>query len=213
MPNELVPASEAQNTVASIDEVTSSAGYLGRLQLMTANSAVCKSGEFAVNHFAYIMDKANKDLGTTVDILVCAWRGKALDTGSDEIVESLDPQSEVYKNIQRKADTANSGCMHGPEYLVWIPELSKFATLFYGSKSARRESKSIHALLRCGATLSAKKCETPKFTWFTCTADECEDPGVMPDQEELMTQIDNFINPPEPETPEVDDSEDTGRAQ
>lgn len=213
MGNELIPAYEAQSNVCKYEDLTSSATYLPRLQLMTSNSKVCKGGEFPVNHFALIADQDHQDLGTSVDIVVCAFRGKALDTSSDKVVESLNPDSDLFKDISARANTKDSGCMFGPEYLVWIPEVSKFATIFYGSKSARRESKSIHILLRKGATLKAKKIETAEYTWFLCAADECSSISNLPDPEIMMEQINLFLNPPAKAEPTKDDGAETDRPQ
>ena len=58
---------------------TKSGDYLPRLQLLTSNSEIVKDGKFPMNHFAIVRDQNNQDIGESVDVLVVAWRAKAIE--------------------------------------------------------------------------------------------------------------------------------------
>jgi hypothetical protein len=174
---------------------TKSGDYLPRLQLLTANSKICKSGEFPINHFAIIRDQNNNDIGETVDIVVVAWRAKAIEIG-DMILTSYNPKDDTFASIQEKSEEKDSGCMFGPEFLVWVPVADTFATFFMSSKSMRREAPSVRGFIKKAATLKPQKIETPKYTWFTPTVHPCTSVIDPPDKDELLQEYEKFMNPP-----------------
>jgi len=186
-------------------KVVTSGSYLPRLQLMTANSDPCKSGEFPINHYALVQDKIYKDLGLQVDILLIAWRPKALDMGGEIVIAEYDPESESFKAIIAKSETKDSGCMYGPEYLVWIPAAKSFGLFFMGSKSARRESPNLISRLLKASTLKSKKIETTSYTWYCPQVTPCSTPFEIPDQEDVKEQVQKFNNPPKQEVQKVED--------
>jgi len=185
----------AKFSANDFDAVASGAGFLPRIQLMTSNSEQCKSGAFPVNHFAHIVEKDLIDLGAEVDILPIAFRPKAIEFG-DEVVSCYDVKSEMFAQIKEKAGTPDSGCMFGPEFLVFLPSRQEFAHLFMGNTSARREAKVIFAGLGKPMTLKAKKVEGKKYTWFTIKAITCTTPFDLPDSGEVAKQTQTFENPP-----------------
>lgn len=205
MANELIPVEAQSTSLATYEDVVSSnQAWLPRVNLMTSASEICKSGAFPINHFALISGKDHTDLGSEVDVVVCAWRPKALRTGGDVLINSHDPDSEEYKAIIADSGTKDSGCLHGPEYLLWLPERDCFATMLWGSISARMESRSIHGLLNCAATLKPKRVEGKKNTWYIPTADECNTITATPDLVVLDAEINKFLHPPVVEVPEKD---------
>jgi hypothetical protein len=175
-------------------DVLRSGSYLPRLQLMTSNSEKCKAGEFPINHYALVQDQSHADLGLSVDVLVIAWRPKAMSIG-DQVVSAYDHESELFKSIQEKAEQPNSGSMWGYEYLIWLPGVKKFSTFFMGSKSARREAPQVKARLGKAATLSSKKIETSSFTWFAPKCSDCSTPFEMPEREAFAHEVERFNNP------------------
>lgn len=213
MSNELIPASDAPSTeVANLDAAASSAAYLGYVALLTSNSEKCKTGEFPINHFAFVKDKEYHDLGSSVDVVVLSGRAKAIRYG--EVIQvSHDMESELYKDIVRaSAAPGLNGNQHGPEFLLWIPEIEQYATFHFGSKSSRREARPMTALLRSAATLSPKKCQMTKdgkeLVWFVPKVDACSSITQFTPPEDMLEKIETFLNPPKIEQPEVD--EDAG---
>jgi len=195
----LIPADIAGSLQKYDDQAlaaVSTGGFLPRLQLMISNSGPCKSGAFPINHYAVIENQNNVDVGKEVDMLVIVWRPKAMDTSGDEIIVSHDETSQLFKDISAKTLEKNSGCMFGPEYLVYIPSVKKFATFFLGSKSSRREATAMNGRLGKGATLKSRHCESKGFDWYSPVCVACNQPFELPDMAEVAAQADKFNNPP-----------------
>lgn len=217
MSNDLVKVEDLQDLPLqkyddkAFELAQSSASYLPRLQLLTSNSDKCKSGEFPTNHYALINDQKFDDLGVNVDCLPVAWRPKALETG-DEVISVYDPNDAEFARIQeRSLNETNSGCMFGPEFLVWLPGVKRFATFFMGTKSARRESSALKDRLQKGVTLGSQKIETKKFTWFAPKVSACSTPFEMPSRDALIEAVEGFNNPPKSEVEKVSSSDDRAR--
>ena len=181
--------------------------YLPRVQLMTSNSKPCKSGEFPMNHYALVRGKNFTDLTESVNVLVIAWRPKALDM-SDGVVSFFDPEHKEFQRIEEMSEQPDSGCMYGPEFLVYIPSVEEYGTFFMGSKSARNESPAIKALLGKAATLQVQHITTAKYDWYSPQVIPCTTPFDIPDIEDIKTIASEFNNPPETE---VETAEETGR--
>ena len=185
------------------DLSTKTGSYLPRLQLLTANSEKCKKGEFPINHYALVQDQNFMDVGENVDVLLVAWRPKAIEI-KDEIIAVYDPTDKEFERIQLVADEKDSGCMFGPEFLVWIPGSKKFATFFMGSKSSRREAPNVKALLRKAATMKSHIVETKSYSWFVPSVTPCSTPFDMPEMDTLKVEVEKFNNPPVSEIEKVE---------
>ena len=195
-----------------------SGDYLPRLQLMTASSKPCKSGDFPINHFALIDGQTLKDLGQSVDVVVCAWRPKALDMG-EQIIAIYDPKADADGNptgeflrIQEKASEKDSGCMYGHEYLVWLASEKAFALFFMGSASMRRESPNLKARMLKAATIVPQHIETKSYDWWSPEVKACSTPQEpLPSQEAMDEEMEKFNNPVETEVERVEDEDKSGR--
>jgi len=207
IPAEIVNQLPQKYSQADFEAISTSGKYLARLQLMTSNSKQCKDGTFPINHFALIKDNLYKDLGSTVDVLIVAWRPKALRL-DEPVISIFDPQDPQFKQIAEDSEEQNSKCMYGPEYLVWIPVVTQFALFFMGSKSARRESANMNARLLKAGTLKPKKIETKQRTWFCPTATPCTTPFDLPSADDIKQEKEKFDNPPKSLVEEADDTGD-----
>ena len=185
---------------------TKTGDWLPRLQLMTANSKNVAEGKFPMNHYALINGQNLQDVGDVVDILVLSWRPKAIEM-DDEVITVFDPEHPEFQRIQDKSEGQDSGCMFGPEYLVWIPSVREFATFFMGSKSARREAPGVKSRLLQAATLKSHTVKTKKYTWQVPTCIACSTPFDPPDQDSINEQIEKFNNPPETDIQRVSEEE------
>ena len=209
--------SDIQKFAPEVLDAITSAAFLPRLQLMIATSEPCKNGDFPINHYALVRSKNSmEDLGDSVDLFVVTWRPKALKI--DETVFAVyDPKlgddgkpTGDFARIMIDSEKRDSGCMYGPEYLVWIPQIKEFATFFMGSKSSRRESPLMSA--RCGkmATLKSKLIPGKKYKWFAPSVFACSTPpdeANMPSAVDIKTEVDKFNNPPESEVETASDDE------
>jgi hypothetical protein len=197
---------------AAFEAAASSDAYLPRFQLMTSSSEKCKRGEFPINHYAIVEGQTFTDLDKEVDVLVLSWHPKALDMSGDAIVASYDTTSDLYKDIQTKSGVKDSKCMFGPEYLLYIPSVGKYATFFLGSKSARKEARSIQALLENAATIKSKLIEWKTYSWQAPVIIGCSTEFEIPPREDLVAKVKQFHdseNVPEPELA----PEDEGRVR
>lgn len=185
---------------------TKSGDWLPRLQLMTSNSDICKEGKFPVNHYSLIQSQNNRDMGTDVDVLVIAWRPKAIEMG-DEVITVFDTKHPEFIRIQEKSTEQNSGCMFGPEFLVYIPTIKEFATFFMGSKSTRREAPGVKARMLKGGTLKSHLVKTAKFTWQVPICVPCTTPFEIPEENEIKEQATKFLNPPATTIEKVSEAE------
>jgi hypothetical protein len=201
--------------------------FLPRLQLFTAFSSSCKDGSFPINHWGLVTGGSTEDLGTNVDVLLLSVRPLAIDdpNGSPVFCYSpvlLDAEGQpvirdgkkvpdpVFEAIVRKADTKVEGempgAMYGVDFLVWIPSRKTYATLFYGTKTARRDAG--FAVSRIGkmVTLTSKKIESKKYKpYYSIYAIDCSTiPPVeaLPQEPSLTDELQKFNNPPKTELPE-----------
>jgi hypothetical protein len=196
-------------TPEDFEAATKVGSFLPRLQLMTANTDKVKSGEFLANHYAIIKNQNYQDLGPEVDCLNLAFRPKALEIGEEVIITVFDVEDSEFARISEKAgEPGLTGAMSGPEYLIYIPSIKEFATLFLGSKTARREAPNIQARITKGMTLKSKKITNKKYTWFSLIAVNCSTPFDLPNQKEMEEQVIKFNNPPKSEIETVSDDDD-----
>lgn len=183
--------------------------FTPRLQLMTDRSKKCIKKEFPVNHFALIQGKEHTDMGETVDMLVISVRPKALKITDDEVISCFDPKLELcadgktkrptgmYAEIADLADnTKDSGCMHGLEFLVWLPKMNDYVTFYFGSKTMRNETKTMMSYMNRACTAYAKMIETKKYTYYSASIKGCTVPFAPPPEAEINDQIEKFKNPP-----------------
>ena len=186
--------------------------YLARLQLMTSNSGKVKEKMFDCDHFAFIKSKDNLiDLGENVDIFVIHWRPFALDVNTTPPITVYDPKFDSEGNstgefarIENDSTVKDSGCMVGIDFLVYIPKIKEYATIFFGSKSMRREAPEMMKRLKMPATLSSKLIKTEKYTWTTTNVGDCNTPLEVPEQNKLDKILDSFVNTKEEEREKAD---------
>lgn len=186
-----------------MDAMASGGGFLPRLQFLSGSSLKVKKKEFPADHFAFILGKNKyEDLGEEFDVLVLAMRPKALDTSDpDGIVTCYDPKLEgkkftgVFADIADRSGVKDSGCMYGPEYLLWVPAKKQFATMFFCNPSLRNESPNMQAKLGQAATVGYQFIDTGKFEYNSPEVRDCTTVFDLPEQEEVNTQCEAFLNP------------------
>jgi hypothetical protein len=196
-PGALIPVAANPYDEKAFAKIAAAANYLPRLQLFGSNSDAVKEGTFPMGHYGLVKDKDVIDLGAEVDVLVIQWRPKAIDTGSDPVVAYHNPDSPAFQKLQERADQPNSGCMYGPEYLVYLPKVQKFATFLMGSKTARREAPNVKALLGKAASLSVKLIKNTSYSWHGPVCKDCSTPFEIPDLGEIADVTKTFLSPPE----------------
>ncbi len=187
-------------------DAVASTSFLPRIQLMTSNSAQCKSGKIPINTYVLVRGGQNfVQLGQSVDVIPLHWRAKALRTTGGEVVISYDAESPLFMAIKERSAQKNSGCMYGPEFLLWVPQSKCFATLFMGSVSARREARNLSQFNRQAATLYSTMLKNAKYEWAAIAVKGCSTPiDDLPEVEACGLEIERFSHPTETEAVPVD---------
>jgi hypothetical protein len=195
-----------------------SSGFVSRLQLVTKGKLV-DEGKVKPGNYAIVRSESDVvDLGPSVDILVLSVREKALDTNENPPIASFDSSSDLYQQIVENSKTANSGCMHGPSFLVYERTQGEFLEFYCGNASGRQEAGKIGTFLpisqeqadKCNAangttnfkaqgplagTLSAKYVKRPKHAWHAPVMGKCSTPfDKLPTQDECVKQITSFLS-------------------
>ena len=194
----------------------SAGNYVKRLQLVTkgklVDSGLVPPGNYAIP----IGENEVTVIGPTADILVLAVRLKALDTTEEPPLASYDAESSIYQDIVARSKTADSGCMHGPSFLVYERTTGQFLEFYCGNASGRQEAGKIGSFLPVSeeeakkfgegfpaqgpqtGTLSAKLIKRPRQSWHAPVMGKCSTPfDKLPTQQECVDQITKFLNPEE----------------
>jgi hypothetical protein len=196
IPSDNLPLSK-YGTDDVFGEVSTSSGWLPRLQLFGSNSDLVKQGKIPMAHYGLVLGQDQlEDLGEKVDVVPISWRPKAMrmkEGGSP--LSYFNPKSEEFLAAQRDSEVQDSRCMFGPEFLIWIPTLNRVATYFMSSKTSRRQAPELRARMGRAATLHVQFIKTAKYSWHGPTVTACSTPYPSPDLEKLKSFVDSFNNP------------------
>lgn len=156
-------------------------GYAKRIQLVSKGKLV-DTGKCPPGQWAIVDGEEVTPLGKAVDIVPLAVLDKALDTSGDEVEVVFGRDSEQYQEIAERSTQQDSGCMHGPCFLVWERTQGEFFEIFFNNKSGRMEAPKLNDFLPISkaaakangleargpapANLSAKYIEKPRYSWF-----------------------------------------------
>lgn len=199
MSNQLVPQEIANGALSTefADVIASAKTFLDRLQLFGSKSDACAEGKIGIGRYGIVKDqKTIVDLGPEIDVVLVTWRPKALNTSGDILV-SFDPSEKLYEEIKKLSKVKDSGCMHGPEFLIWLPSENTFLTYHMSSPTARREAEKMEPLLGKAATFKVQLIDPPKskFKWHGPVVIPCSAALKVPKIEEIQAMADDFKNP------------------
>lgn len=205
-----------QQDMGALTEMTrSSSAYLNRFQLYTKGKAI-NHGLIAPGRYG-ISESEDEitDLGKEVDVLVLAWRPKALDISDlSNIITNFDPSSEEFQRIQAAESIKDSGCMYGPSFLLYERTTGRFVEWFCNNKSSRIAAGKVSAFLpkegkvhamTLGVRVAEKK--GTNESWHVSTVNECSTPIALPDAETVNKEVQKFLNPPKPEAEAASEAE------
>lgn len=212
MSNQLVPQDLVEGPLSKdFADVTAGAEYLPRLQLYGSKSDAVAEGKIGQGRYGLVKDTEITDLGDEINVIVVSWRPKAVDVGGDAPLIIHNAGDALFNEIKKKSFVRDSGCMYGPEFLVWIPSAGTFATYHMNSKTARREAKKMEPLLGCSATFKCKLIDPPnsRHKWHGPVILPCSTPVEAPPEAETRRQWSLFQNPPEPTVELAEGGEDT----
>lgn len=208
VPQDLVGGALARDE--DFADMTTTTVFLPRLQLFGAKSDAVAEGNILMGHYGLVKDDEITDLGDEINVVIVTWRTKAVQVGGDMPISVFDSQSELFGQIKAQSGVKDSGCMYGPEFLVWIPDAGTFAVYHMNSKTARREAKKMRPLIGRAATLKCRLIDPPnsRFKWHGPVILPCSTPLDMPEDEKLRAEYEKFQNPPEAVAPELAEEDD-----
>ena len=223
MTQDLVPQDLVNGPLAtpgSFDSMVTGGDYLPRLQLFGSKSDACAEGKIGIGHYGLVKDETITDLGVEIDIAIISWRSKAVQIDGDNVVVDHKPEIDkdgnitnpVFNKIVQLSRVKNSGCMYGPEFLVWIPNARVFAIYHMNSKTARREAKNMEPLLGKAATLKCHLIDNGRYKWHGPIVIPCSAPIEMPSEDKIRSEWTKFQNPPENDIETVEE-ENENRAR
>jgi len=109
--------------------------YLAELKVVSSGKLVNKM-KMPVGTFAIQKGDSATCLGEEIDFVILAWRPKAIDF--NEGVSSYDAESPIFRDIFSRSSIQDSGCVAGPEFLVFLPSQDSFYAYHANSISASR---------------------------------------------------------------------------
>jgi|SRR5215471_1141076 len=193
------------------NEISTSGGFLPRLQLFGGNSDAVKEGKIPIAHFGLVRSKdLIDDLGQFVHILPICWRSKAMRLEEGNVVSVFNLEHPEFKAIMAESEEKDSKCLFGPEYLVWVFAIKTFATFLMGSKTSRREARHLKPLLGMAATLKCKLVSNKSYKWHSPQVLPCTqtfDSSLMPAMDKVREEAEKFNNPEETTVERVEDPE------
>jgi hypothetical protein len=177
-----------------IAELTKASNYLPSLRVFDSGSdAVTKKyvegGDLAIP----LGGEKFINLGKETSVLNFGYRPRAsIFQGTQKPIDYFDPETEEFLDVQTRALKGAPGYQAGLEYLVWSPEANRFCVFFLGSKSGRRVSDDMKALVGQAATIRSKFVEKGGYSWWCAEILTCSTPFDLPDASECEKSLGMF---------------------
>ena len=190
-------------------------GFLRRIQFFAKAGETVESGKIVAGHYGIVNGQEIIDLGNTLDIIIFAYRQKALDlVDRKNPIVSFIPKSDLYQDIKARSKETQSNCQEGFTFLVFERTTADFYELFLGTKSGRIEGKKVrtfapvteaiskalkavgqdeepHGPLAC--TLSAEFLKR-KFSYYVPVCKQCSQVFTrLPNEEQIVKAITKFM--------------------
>lgn len=136
--NEIVPF-DLNTQLQTISEPAIIDDRLPRIELLTSNSTLCKSGEFPVNTFGKTLGSGKPlNIGKQIVFQYLQAHIEFVDVNDKKCMNYFDEQSEQAKSVKERENEKNSGCFWGYNLLCFNEEFGYF-TIFLRGKTARGE--------------------------------------------------------------------------
>lgn len=193
----------------NIAELTRSSDFLPQIRVMGSANEIVKKGQFPIGHFGLYFSADNiLDLDEQFDCLVVSARARASIVSGEAPITFYTINSNEFQDIKNRSLNGEQGYMCGLEYLIWIPQVSKFALFFCGNKTLRRESEKVKALIGKAATLKIRFIKTSKYSWHGFSCYQCSTPfSNIPPMEDIKAEIARFNAPPESQVELAEESD------
>ena len=205
------PKFNDETAIASLKQ----GGFLPYIQLVNAMSEQAQSGKIQAGRFCLMLSKDNVvDLGTQFVGLYVSVRPKAMQF-KPEVKSCYNPRDPLFQELKVKAEQGGNNCAWGPEFLVWLPEVEKFASYFLGNASGRNEGGNLVGPLQQQGFFAASQIATTmkngKGRWFGPRTEPYTLPlANVPTPEILKSELEKFASPPDSEKEPVTGGETSG---
>lgn len=163
--------------------------YFPELRQVSSGDLVNKFSQKA-GDFCFKKGEQVTALGRDIDVVVLAMRPKAIDY--NEMRTSYDPESPIFRAIQTKAGSSDSGCAVGTEFLVYVPAVKGFACYHAGNKSARKASITLASNIGSVMHGNSYLAEKGKYSWWAPKWTESDAEIEVPDIEEARSKLQKF---------------------
>ena len=170
----VVPAQKQSTDIAEQEALFGNGqSYLPRISLMYGLSKLVSDGKMPPDKYAFEQGDTLKNLGSSFAALVIACRYAARWSNEDDefcqIITQQPAKRQTFLDVIAKADAEkaareDSTCSYGPDYLLWLPEIGKFATFGLFSPSARNQKEGFRAGLPDGQTTVSMTVGTKPIT-------------------------------------------------
>jgi len=196
-------------------DVTSGGGFLPYVQLFTTKSDPVAEGKINGGEYGLVRDGNITSLGKNMDVVVFTVRARAFCKEDGELIVVYDKDDPEYQRIQALQAEGVTGCMAGPEFLIWVPSEKTFATFFCGSKTLKREARKL------GPFIGGKACnmrshliDNGKYKWHGPIINACSTPPTaLPTSEDAQDMVHRFKNPPKQDKVERADDDATDNVE
>jgi hypothetical protein len=198
MSHELAKIPEVEGLVKysaeQFSDLVKSGKFFKRIQLYGGNSLAVKQGKFPIAHYGVTHTKDSiEDLGAEFDLIPFSWRPKAIKTSGEDLIVEYDENSDRFKAIMIETEQPDSGCMYGPDFLIYVPKLKGFFTIFFSNPTMRRESPNMIKQFNTPTTLKCHLIERKKYSWHGPLVINCSTPLThVPTREEVIAAAENF---------------------
>lgn len=181
--------------------------FLPRLQLCQASSNLCKRNKVPNGTYAVVKGKdvVVHLLGDAVDALIVSWRPRALrfEEGG-KLLSFYNPATPGFKQVEIDAQVKDSGCLYGPEYLVYLPSVGEFCTFHFNNPTMRMAASGMLPNIGGLVTCKVEFIEKGKNSWHGPVILVNSTPMTPPQDREAFARDyvrhrDAFNNPKETE--------------
>lgn len=218
LPDFAIPADLTLQSVSTEDilAVSTASDFLPRVQIMGSNSTLVQEGKVKQGTHAIVWTADRyQELGAEISFLSLSFRTKALRIPKDgNPISYFDRQSDNFKKVMVDSAVSDSGCMFGPEFLIWLPVPGCFATYFFGSKTGRRSAPALLTIMTIGeenghpkfgpkpALSRVQLIRSKTYAWHGSVILPHSTPLPPPGEEfdlNVREVVTKFLNPPESE--------------
>lgn len=204
VPGGLIPVAQMDEAqLASVREEATASGGQPYVRMYGAKSKEATARKIASGHFGIAQGSGDpEDLGESCDVIIVASRSRAVDTKNKK--NFYVRESAGYQHVKEQSSVQNSGMIYGPEFLVWVGSVQKFATFHCNSKTLRNIANELLDAVGKAVTLGWRLAENANYTWDAVSVTPMTDWGYeKPEGNVISATSQKFLTQTGNDTEEV----------